>query len=105
MTTGNLTVAAPETVIADAVYVLASRALYGLPRAQIAAMLTALVRLPHFQVRNRRSILDALGLYATTNLDFGVAMIVTAMRHAGSQELYSYDTDFDRIVGIRRREP
>jgi predicted nucleic acid-binding protein len=102
---GAITLAAPETVIADAVYVLSSGSLYRLPRAQIGAMLTALVRLPHFRVRNRRNVLDALGLYATTNLDFSDAFIVAAMRRAGSSDLYGYDGHYDRIAGITRREP
>lgn len=37
-------------------------------------------------------------------LDFGDALLVAAMRQSGSQELYSYDRHFDRIVAIRRRE-
>jgi predicted nucleic acid-binding protein len=102
---GAITLAAPETVIADAAYVLSSRTLYRLPRAQVSAMLTTLVRMPHFRVRNRRNVLDALALFATTNLDFGDAFTVAVMRQTGSGDLYAYDTHFDRIPGITRREP
>lgn len=102
---GTLTIAAPVTVIADAVFVLASPRLYRLPRAQVRALLVPLVRLPHFRVRNRRSVLRALDLYATTNLDFGDAFIVATMEQQGARELYSYDTDFDRIPGIVRQTP
>ncbi len=42
---GSLTIAAPDTVIADAVYVLTSPRLYNLSRAHVAALLTALIRL------------------------------------------------------------
>ncbi len=105
---GTLDVAAPVTVIADAVYVLSSRTLYHLPRAQVSALLTPLVRLPHFHVKNRRLVLRALALYATTNLDFGDLFIVASMQQAGSTIVYSYDRGFDRIVGslgITRQEP
>ena len=102
---GSLTISAPITVIADAVYVLASRRLYGLPRAQVGAMLEALVRLPRFRVQNRRRVLRALGLYASTNLDFGDALIVAAMEQENVRTVYSYDADFDRFPGIRRQEP
>ena len=102
---GSLTIGAPVTVIADAVYVLASPRLYRLPRAQVQALLVPLVRLPHFRVRNRRGVLRALDLYATTNLDFGDAFIVATMEQQGTRELYSYDADFDRIPGIVRRTP
>jgi uncharacterized protein len=102
---GTLTVAAPSTVIADAVYVLASPRLYHLPRNQIAALLTTLVRLRNFRVQNRRAVLRALGAGAGTNLDFGDALIIAAMQQSGADVLYSFDADFDRVSGIIRREP
>ncbi len=102
---GELTLAAPDTVIADAVYVLSSPRLYNLPRDEIRAMLTALIRLPGFQVRNRRAVLRALDLYATTGIDFGDALIVASMEQAGSQIVHSYDAHFDRIPGVQRVEP
>ena len=102
---GSLTLAAPATVIADAVYVLSSPRLYAQPRAQVAAMLTRLVRLAHFKIGQRRTVLRALDLYGTTNLDFGDAMIVANMQRVGSPALYSYDQDFDGIQGVTRQEP
>jgi predicted nucleic acid-binding protein len=103
---GSLTVAAPDTVIGDAVYVLASPRIYNLARTQVAALLTSLVRLSHFHVQNRRTVLTALQLYGTTNgLDFGDAMIAAAMQENSSGEVYSYDRHFDRIPGIQCREP
>lgn len=102
---GLLTAQAPDTVIADAVYVLSSPRLYHLARGDVQQMLTALVRLPLFHVQNRWSVLQALDLYASTKLDFGDALIIASMRQQGSQVLYSYDADFDHIEGITRREP
>ncbi len=102
---GSLTLEAPDTVIADAVYVLASRRLYAKSRAEIQAMLTPLIRLPGFQVRNRRVLLHALEIHATTNLGFGDAMILSTMEQRGSRTLYSYDRGFDRSPRISRVEP
>ncbi len=68
-------------------------------------MLATLVRLPSLRVENRRAVLDALDVYAATKLDFGDALIVASMRLAGSELLYSYDRDFDRISGISSRGP
>ena len=102
---GVLTVAAPDTVIADAVFVLSSPRLYRRPRAEVAALLIALVRLPHFHVQHRRNVLRALELYGATNLDFGDVMIAAAMEETQSPFVYSYDADFDRLSGIERREP
>jgi predicted nucleic acid-binding protein len=102
---GRVKVAAPDTVIADAVYVLSSPRLYNLPRSDVHELLSPLVRLPGFKVENRAAVLRALELYASTMVDFSDALIVAAMEQAGSKTLYSYDTHFDRLQGITRMEP
>ena len=102
---GRLTLAAPYTVVADAVYVLASPRTYGLPRAQVAAILTAIVALPHFQVERKRAVLRALSLYGGSTLDFGDALLVATMERAGARQLYSYDRDFDCFPQLTRWEP
>jgi predicted nucleic-acid-binding protein len=96
---------APDTVIADAVFVLGSRRLYGLPREQVSAMLSALVRLPGFHVDNRRTVLRALAIFGARNLDFGDAVIAAAVEEAGEPALFSFDRDFDRLPNITCREP
>jgi len=61
---GEITVEAPVTAIADAVFVLASPRLYKLPRPQVQALLTTLVRLPHLRIASRRMVLRARALRA-----------------------------------------
>ncbi len=104
---GTLVVAAPDTVIADAVFVLSSRRLYNLPRHEVAALLIPLVRLPGFRVSNRRSVLAALNLYGygPVKIDFGDTLIVASMQQNGSDTLFSFDADFEKISGINRQEP
>lgn len=103
----TLIVAAPDTVIADAVFVLSSPRLYKLPRQEVASLLIPLVRLPGFHVKNSRTVIAALTLYGygLTKIDFGDAMIVASMQQGGSETIYSFDADFDRIPGISRQEP
>ena len=101
----KLTLVAPDTVIADAVYVLSSKQLYKKSREEVWELLGPLDRLPKFKVKNRRIVLLALAFYATTKLDFGDAMIVAAMEQVDSKVVYSYDTDFDKITRISRRTP
>jgi uncharacterized protein len=103
--TGRLTVRAPDTVIADAVFVLSAPRLYDLPRLDVRDLLKTLVGLPHFKVANRDVVLLALDIYAASTLDFGDAMVLAAMQLAGSADLYSYDRDFDRFPQVRRAEP
>ncbi|MDP8922187.1 MAG: PIN domain-containing protein [Chloroflexota bacterium] len=102
---GTLTVRAPVTVIADAVFVLCSTRLYNVPRQKAAAALARLVRIPGFRIDRRRTVLAALNLFGVTRLDFGDCMLVASMRQAGATIVYSYDTDFDRFPEIERREP
>lgn len=102
---GEVSVAAPDTVIADAVYVLSSPRLYRKSRPEVSAILTALLRLPGFKVENRQALLGALDLYASTSLHFGDALIVASMLQQGSDTVYSYDKGFDRVSGITRLAP
>ncbi|HTE84208.1 MAG TPA: PIN domain-containing protein [Dehalococcoidia bacterium] len=105
MEKGSLILAAPDTVIADAVWILASPRLYHIARSQVAAMLATLVRLLRFRIGNPQVVLAALSLYRASNVDFGDAMIVASMQEEGATEVYSYDCDFDAISNITRREP
>ena len=102
---GKATLAAPETVIADAVFVLTSPRLYHLSRGEVSSALATLVELPHFHVRNRRQVLRALELFASSNLGFGDAMIVAMIEQESSPHVYSFDAHFDRVPGVTRKEP
>ena len=102
---GNLSLAAPDTVIADAVYVLSSPRLYHLQRSEVQALLSPLMHLPGFKVENKRAVTKALEVYAFSDLDFGDALIVTSMQQDGAHSLYSYDTHFDDIPGLERLAP
>ncbi len=103
---GTLILAALDTTIAEAVFVLSSKRLYRKSRQEVAALLTPLVRLPGLRITNRRTALAALQLYGkSSGLDFGDVMIATAMKQVGSEVVYSYDTDFDELDGITRQEP
>ncbi len=103
---GEVTIMAPDTVIADAVFVLRSPRLYNVSRADVAALLTPLVRLRHFRVRNKRIVLRALELYSASSSGFGDAMILSSMEQNGATEIYSYDAKITRQASTTiRLEP
>lgn len=102
---GKQWLSAPDTMIADAVYVLTSPRLYHLSRQDVRDILVALVRLTNLRIENKSTVMRAIELFGATNLDFGDTMIVASMRHAGISALYSFDHDFDHIEGIVRSEP
>jgi predicted nucleic acid-binding protein len=103
---GEEVVTTCEAVITEVVYVLSSRGNYGLGHAEVRARLAPLLRLPGLHFPAKQVHLDALDVYAAhAALDFEDALCVAHMRHAGIEELLSYDTDFDRLGDIRRVEP
>lgn len=102
---GHLLVAAPITVIADAVFVLSSPHTYRLTRPQVTALLLPLVQLPGFRIPQKQVVIRALILFGETKLDFGDAVLVAAMEADGVRTLISHDRHFDRIPGIQRVEP
>lgn len=103
--TGTLVLSAPDTVIADAVFVLSSPKWYKLPRTEIRDVLTSLLRYTHFKVDNKQTVTTALDFYAITNLDFGDCLLAALTLQTKAKEIYSYDHDFDKINGIKRKEP
>lgn len=94
-----------ESVLAEVVYVLSSRALYNQPRENVRALLLPIISLPGLRVPHRRAFLRALDLYANTSLDFEDALSVAHMERMKLTTLLSYDADFDRVKSVQRREP
>ncbi|GAB4542176.1 MAG: PIN domain-containing protein [Anaerolineae bacterium] len=101
----QVTLTATETVIAEVVYVLSSRRTYHLPRDQIRARLYPLLTLQGLRLPQRRTVLRALDLYASYEIDFEDALIVAHMERQNIRGLYSYDGDFDQVPGVKRQEP
>ncbi len=102
---GDLVLYAPDTVIADAVFVLSSPNLYYLPRSQIRDLLVPLLRYPNFKVENKQVVIKALDFFVDKNIDFGDAMLAVLTHESQDKLIYSYDHDFDKIPDIKRKEP
>lgn len=102
---GKLVLYAPDTAIADAVYVLSSPNLYHLPRIEVRDLLLPLLRYPNFKVDNKQVVIRALDYYADKNLDFGDAMLAILTQQSKARIIYSYDHDFDKFNDIIRKEP
>lgn len=102
---GSLDLYCPVTVIADTIYVLSSPDLYHQAREMVSTALLRVVGLPHFHVDDRRIVSHAIGLFGSTNLDFGDCLIVASMEAHHETQLYSYDRHFNRFPSIARLEP
>ncbi len=94
-----------DLVIAEAVYVLQSPRQYGLPRDLVRQLLEPLINLRGVRLTNKFLYSRVFDLYCQSNISFNDAYIAAFMESRGLDEVYSYDTDFDRIEGISRIEP
>ncbi|MBI5880340.1 MAG: type II toxin-antitoxin system VapC family toxin [Chloroflexi bacterium] len=94
-----------EAIIAEVVYVLASKQLYNLTPEEIRARLYPLLSMPGLKLPYRRMYLRALDLYASQRLDFEDALAIAHMERLKIGEIISYDREFDRVAGLQRIEP
>lgn len=102
---GDVELMTSEAIIAEIVYVLSSKTLYGQTRDQIADKLMPLLQLPGLRVTHKQTVLNAMSLYRTTNISFEDCL---AIEHASREELdgiYSYDRKLGRATDILRIEP
>lgn len=103
---GDEEVVTSEVILHEILYVLSSKAHYGLSHDEAAARLRPILMLRGMKLPRKRLYLRALDLYGSSAfLDFGDAVCVAHMESQGIEEILSYDTDFDRIPGIKRVEP
>jgi uncharacterized protein len=106
---GDQTLAITEAVIAEVIYVLSSKRLYHLPRADIVKRLMPIILLKgiHIGCRPGDKVIytQALHLYATTTLDFTDALIIAKLQQEETKIVYSFDAGFDRFPEIVRKEP
>ena len=94
-----------EASIAEVVYVLTSSKTYKLPRLDVANALRPILEFPALLVPSKSSVLRALDLWATTNVDLEDALNVAHAERLGVASIVSFDRDYDRFPSITRREP
>jgi len=78
---------------------------YHASREAMRKGLEAVISLRGLQLANKRLYNDAFDLYLTVNISFADAFNAAFMRSLRHTEIYSWDTDFDRLEGITRVEP
>lgn len=100
---GTVSLVVDEIVVAEVVWVLASY--YHHTAREIAPVLRTFLLQEGIEARERDTLLLALSLYDTENVDFADALLAARMRARGIQDLFSFDKHFDRLEGIRRISP
>lgn len=102
---GEEQVITSDLVIAETVFTLQSPRQYGLSRDRIRQLIEPIVGLPGLRLPNKALYRRAFDLYCGQRISFTDAFNVAYMERHGLNEVYSYDTDFDRVRGIRRIQP
>lgn len=100
---GEEKVVTSPMVIFEIVFTLEKR--YRIPRERIRDSLRDILSLRGLELANKHLYEHALDLYANKNISFADAFNATYMKSRGVSEIYSFDSDFDKLEGISRLEP
>ena len=99
---GELQARTSDTVLFETVFTL--QRTYREPRSAIADALLPLIEMAGIILPGKRLYRRAFDLYRSTSIGFADCYHVALMERLGISEILSFDTDFDRIPGIKRRE-
>jgi|SRR5581483_6504849 len=99
---GELKVRTADTVIFETVFTL--QRFYRQPEGRIAEALLPIIELPGILLPNKRAYRRVFDLYQTTKLGFADCYHVALMERLKLTEILSFDTDFDVIPSVQRRE-
>jgi predicted nucleic acid-binding protein len=102
---GKLSAWTTDLVIAEVVFVLASKRTYNLDRETIRDVLLPIIELPGLKVPHKRLYRRIFQLYTSLPLDYVDAYHAALMEQRGARTVLSYDRHFDRVAGVERREP
>ena len=78
---------------------------YKVSRNDILEMVSVIINLEGLIVELKDVFIPALKLFADKNISFADAFNASIMKSKNIAEIYSYDTDFDKIEKIKRVEP
>ncbi|MCL4509089.1 MAG: type II toxin-antitoxin system VapC family toxin [Chloroflexi bacterium] len=94
-----------DLVLAEVVFVLSNEKTYHLSREKIRDLLLPLIHLRNLKIAYKKPYDRIFELYTTVPIDYIDCYHAALLEQRKEPELYSYDTDFDTLPGITRREP
>jgi uncharacterized protein len=90
-------------VIFETIFTLKKQ--YKMPIPRIKELLLPILGMHGLRLPAKTLCIAALNLFAERNISYADAFNAVYMQSKGITEVYSWDTDFDRIKGITRIEP
>lgn len=100
---GTERVATSPMVIFEAIFTLQKR--YNVPREKIREAIVDILSFSGLALPNKNLYRRALDLYVNNNISFTDAFNAAQMAAQRITDIYSFDTDFDRMDGVKRIEP
>jgi len=100
---GTISLETSDLVVAEIVWTLLSY--YELPKRSVIEKVGQILNTPNLAVTNHDVLAEALALWGRHGCDFIDAYNAALMHRDGLTELVSYDSDFDSLHFLRRREP
>lgn len=101
--TGEESLFTTDMVIAEIVWVLESY--YELNKSDVREKLEKILNTKNLDCPNKEIIINALCAYEEKNIDYIDAYNAYILKMKGIDEVYSYDSHYDRIKGVKRIEP
>ncbi len=90
-------------VIFEVIYTLQRS--YQVPRERVRQLVVPIIALRGLEIPGKSVFVRALDLYVQARISFADAYNAAYMESRGIDEIYSWDTDFDRLAGIVRVDP
>ena len=91
-----------EAVIAEVLFVLTSKSLYGFSRKNAYSSMSGILQMPACHLENRSAVLAALEVWVTVpKLSFVDALCLTKAKEQG-HDLVTFDTALARAAGTER---
>jgi len=100
---GAVAVRISEAVIFEVVFVMERRHKHA--KSSIRNAFLPLIELPGVVMPGKRLFREAFDSYVDLNISFIDAYHAALMRGLGTTQVLSFDTDFDRVLGVERIEP
>lgn len=99
---GELSVRTSDIVVFECVFTLQRS--YRETRERIAGALLPILELPGIALPGKRHYRQVFDLYASGSLGFADCYHVVLMQRLKLTDILTFDTDFDGVPGVRRRE-
>ena len=100
---GHVKLYLTHLILAETIWILSKK--YGVGKSSLVEGIRRLLNTPNVFCDDAPLILAALDLFESKSISFIDAYHAVTLPSRGITEFYSYDTDFDQIPGITRREP